>query len=327
MSIRRGRDRDGEAEKRSSMLPVLLIIINASVFSIGGIGEDQGIFNTGFQRASGRAQIEFTLCPEFNILNEGSDFRNIFWTNPFVFNLRIPATKDISFSLGNKERYNQAFDVYLEQDPLVMHLKGEGGVEEIYCQVNGYAGNYAEALFRGGLLFGSAREVWTYTMNEYSNSDTFLYTYRGQIFSGGIRVLLFSLFFEGLGDLTMTKDSSDSLVNLPERLSIGLEPIIGGYQFQVLLEHSFWSDSLSPSRFKVGVGKANYGFSYFYNPWYLNGIKEHGIILTGTLPISNIGFCTLDLKSSLRSRGSLKEFRIVPEIKFSVEEVFGRRRK
>ncbi len=307
---------------------VLIVLINASVFSIEGIGEDRGLFCMPFAVDPSSARIDFVLKPEFNVLNKGSDMRGLFWTHPFYFSLSVPITRGFVFGMGNLERFNQSFDVYYEEDELKMHVNSKGGVDEVYAQLGNSFG-FGEVSLRGSYLFGNASEVWDYTVGGYSLADSFLYVYRGRIFCGGVRIKFISLLYEGLGTVKMEKADADTTIDLPERLSIGFVPEAFGGRVNVLLEHSFWSgnDYRSPTRFKVGFRKERIGFAYMFNPWYLKEITEHGVSLSFQIPIQRLGSIDLNVGCFLKYKGSLREFSFSPEFKLTFKELFARRRK
>lgn len=309
---------------------VLIVLLNASIFSINGIGEDLGVFRTPFLELDRRASIEFTLQPEFNVLNEGGDFRSIFWTNPFEFTFTVPLTKRFIFSVGNYERYSQSFDVYLEEDELMIHLIGKGGIGEIYANLNNDF-KIGKIAFRGSYLFGNPWEIWDYSIGDYYLTDTFFYKYRGRIFSGGLQINIVSVSYEFLGSIVMEKENFDTTITLPERLSIGVNPPLFGGAISLLYEHSFWrtGDNLnyiSPNRFKIGFIKKRVAVNYFFNPWYLEDVTEHGVNFSLTTPIKNLGTVTLNICCSLRNKDSLREFKIIPGLKFTLNEIFGLRR-
>ncbi len=308
---------------------ILFIVINASIFSIGGIGEDRGIFGVPFTYDLQNARIEFLLRPEFNVLNKGSDVRGIFWTHPFYFNFAVPVTKGFVFGMGNLERFNQSFDVYLERDELEMHVKSKGGVDEVYAQLGNNFG-IGEVSFRGSYLFGNGSEVWDYTIGDYSLSDSFLYKYRGKIFCGGVRVEFISLSYEGFGTIEMEKEDSNTTIDLPDRLALGLNPPAFGGRVNIMVEHSFWSendDYRSPTRLKIDYTKNRVGIGYMYNPWYLTEVTEHGVNLSYRIPIRPFGSISLDLGCSLKHKGSLREITVLPEFKLTFQELFARRRE
>lgn len=309
---------------------LLITVINASVFSISGLGEDLSVFRVPFTHIGTRAHVEFTLKPEFNILNKGSDLRSLFWTNPFNFSLAAPVTKGFIIDIGNCERFNQSFDLYFEDGSLNMHLVGEGGIEEVYATLSNNF-QIGEIAFRGSYLFGNSSEVWNYYIGNYTLVDSFLYEYQGKVFSGGLRIKFISISYECFGDIIMEKQETDTTIELPCRLSIGLSPEIFDGKTEFLFEQSFWSevnnDYRSPYRFKVGFAKERYGVSYMFNPWYLKDIVEHRIVLSYNMPIQRLGFITLNLGCALRNKGELREFTILPEIKLTIQEIFARRRK
>jgi len=304
----------------------LFIIINGSIFSIDGIGEDLSAFKTPFLGELNKAQIEFTISPEFDILNQGWDLRSIFWTNPFSFATKIPLGKGYTVALGNSERFNQAFDLYLEDELLDIHLVSKGGVEELHFQFN-KTSRLTEIAFGGSYLFGGAQEIWDYHIGDYFTVDTFLYKYRGQVFYSGLKISLFSISYEGFGNLTMTKKRTDITLDIPERLSIGIAPEFKANKFNILFEHSFWTNYNSPYRFIINFSRRNIALSYLFNPWYLDGVQEHGLISSCVIPIKKIGFCILNLRSCMKTKDSLREFRIIPEFRLTLEEIFARRRK
>ena len=309
---------------------ILVALINASIFSIGGIGQDISVFRTPFLDVFKSARIEFILKPEFNILNKGSDFRSKFSTNPFNLNLAVPVTKGFVFGLGNRERFSQSFDVYFDRDALEMHVEGEGGIEEIYVNLNNNFG-IGEIAFRGSYLFGNATEIWNYYIGDYYNVDTFLYKYWGKIFCGGIRLKFVSVSYEFLGDIEWEKQNFDTTIDLPSRLAVGLHPEIFGGKVDFLFEHAFWpgdnEDYISPNRFKVSFIKERFAVGYRYNPWYLKDVNEHGLDFSLNIPIQRLGLITLNLGCSLRNKESLREINVSPEIKLTIHEIFARRRQ
>ena len=318
---------------------LLIFLINASIFALGGIGEDNSIFRDPFLGVKGKARIELALRPEFNILSEDSDFRGLVWTNPFTLRLAIPITRGFGFGAGNLTRFNQSFDIFFSEDDLDMHLQGKGGIEEIYLNLNNDFG-LGEVALRGSYLFGNASETWHYYVSNYYMVDSFLYKYEGKIFSAGLKMRareLFdvSLFGEAFGSIAMKRQDSDTMIDLPARVLFGITPqkkLMGG-KLTLFLEHSFWPDDnqinefRSPYRFKLGFSRERFAVSYFYNPWYLQNIAEHGIDVSLAIPMKRIGAITFDLGLSLKNKGSLKELRISPEIKLILTEFFARRRK
>ncbi len=305
---------------------IILSIFTASVFSIEGLGQEQNIFQAPFCKQLNIAQIEFSLKPEINILNKGSDFRGIFWTNPFSLNMKIPVYKGLIICFGTKERYNQSFDIYSIIDGLDMYVQGRGGVEELYFQLNQRL-DIAEIFFRGSYLYGSSREIWNYTIGSYSISDTFLYRNNGRIFSAGLQLFMVSCYYEGLGRLNMEKSQKDTTYNLPQVLGLGIEHRLKNYDGGLLFEYLFGEGINTVYRFKIIGGKDNIHFSYSYNPWYLSGIKEHSVGLVFKIGFKNFAKISINPDASLRVKGALREFVFIPECRLVLEEVFARRKK
>uniref|UniRef100_A0A7C4XKM2 Uncharacterized protein n=1 Tax=candidate division WOR-3 bacterium TaxID=2052148 RepID=A0A7C4XKM2_UNCW3 len=304
---------------------LLMVFLNASVFSIGELGQEQAIFRMPFFNNLNTARIEFTLRPEFNILNEDSQYRGIFWTNPFYLNMSIPVYRGLIFSFGNQERFNQSFDIYSKKDLLDMYVQGRGGIEEIYLKLN-QGIKFAEIFFCGSYLYGSSREVWNYIIGDYSIADTFLYKFQGRIFSGGLRILYLSLFYEGQGSVTMIKNDTTDY-RLPEVLGLGLQKSFADWNFVLILEHSAYHNDATINRIKTKIERGNYSLTYAYNPWYLGGIKEHGVGLEINLPFKNLGKISFDLNGAMRRKKSLREIVIIPQLRLTLEELFARRKK
>ncbi|MEO0184735.1 MAG: hypothetical protein ABIL20_02930, partial [candidate division WOR-3 bacterium] len=296
---------------------ILLSVFTASVFSIEGLGQNQAIFKTPFYSSVNIAQIEFFLRPEFNFLNEGSDFRGLFWTNPFSLNMKVPLYKGLVFSLASVERFNQAFDIYSEKEALKMYVNGRGGVEELYMQLNQKI-SIAEFFFRGSYLYGSSSEIWKFTMGDYSIADTFFYRNKGRIFSAGLELFVFSCFYEGLGKLDMEKPSNDTIYDLPQVLGLGFKNSFHNLKFCLLFEHSFGKGFASTDRFKLAIERGAYGLSYSYHPWYLGGIKEHLLGISVKLSLGNFAMISLNFDSGVRLKGSLGEFVFTPELKLTL---------
>ncbi|OPX18311.1 hypothetical protein BXT86_01850 [candidate division WOR-3 bacterium 4484_100] len=310
------------------MIPLLLLLVNASIFSLQGLGEDLGVYELPFVSSSKFGRIQFIISPEFTVLNESRDFRGIFWTNPFQFKIAVPVYEGFFLSAGNRERFNQNFDLYAENSNLRIHLLGSGGIEEIYGGVNKLFpwGGFA---VQGSYLFGKNTEVWNYFISDYTIADTFTMTYEGFIFSAGIRLKIVDIAYEFLGSVTQKDDTSSSEIDFPERLSIGVSPDFKNIRLSLLFEHSFWEgdEYLSPNRFRCTIFKDNLSISYSFNPWYLSGVQENRLDLNLNIPIKKVGLVTAGLSNWLRCRGSIREFKFVPELKFTIRELFARRRR
>ena len=308
------------------MTYLLFFITNASVFSVGGMGEDMSVFRMPFYGLQNQAQLQFVISPEFNFIAKNGDFRNCYWTNPFMLNMQIPLSDRLLLSVGNTERFDQSSDIYMARDQLTMHLLADGGIEEFRAQVNANL-PIAEFFGAGSYLFGTAREIWEYDVGDYISVDSFNYEYYGTEFSAGFRYRFAALAYEGLGRVTMSLTSGDTSFDLPQRLTVGLIPVLGEYKFKILFEHSFWNGYKSPNRFQLGFARGGYQIAYSFNPWYYNGITEHGLSVGRVLPLKNIGFIGLDLQTTYRSRGGLMELKVIPQLKLTLEEIFSRRRK
>lgn len=308
---------------------LLACTIAGSVFSIGGLGEDLSVFRTPFVPNDNIARIGFTLNPEYAVLNESSDLRGVFWTNPFQLSFSVPVSHGLRVMVGNLERYNQCFDVYLEDSVLQVHAIGEGGVEELFAGISKNLGPFDLAL-TGSYLFGSAWEIWTYRISAYSLVDTFFYDHRGQIFAIGLNHSLFSLLYEGFGSVRMIRvDQDTTTVDLPQRMSVGVHPRVGDWSLGVVYERSWWKDGqyATSNRFKVQAGRDLLGFAYYYNPWYLDGVSEHGLECRYSLPLRNAGVLHVKMGLAMRSRDDLREFRVAPQLSLVLNEIFARRRK
>jgi len=307
------------------MIP-LIFLFSASVFSVGGLGEDMSVFRLPFYGAQNQAQLQFEISPEFEVVAKDGAVRNRYWTNPFVLNLRIPVSDRVLLSAGNAERFDQSSDIYLERDILKMHLLAEGGIEEFRLQVNTNL-PIAELFCAGSYLFGSSREIWEYEIGDYFTVDTFNYEYYGSVFSAGLRYRFLAVACEGLGRIKMFRADGDSAIDIPQRLTFGFTPVLGEYKVKLIFEHSFWNGYESPSRLHLGLGRGGYQITYKFNPWYYNGIQEHGLTAGRVIPLKKFGFIGFDLQVSYRSRAGLSEFKIVPELKLTLEEIFSRRKR
>jgi hypothetical protein len=255
------------------------------------------------------------------------DFRGIFWTNPFNINFSIPLGRGYVLGAGNLERFNQSFDVYLATDSLTLHSKGEGGIEELSFHLSKNFNNL-ELNVGASYLLGRSREIWTYMVGDYAATDTFLYNYHGEIFSGGLRWHSVSVIYEGFGQILMEKETNDTTINLPARLGAGFSPTIFGGKADLWFEHSFWQNSeyTSPNRLKIGFSISRVGLAYFYSPWYLKEIQSQGIEGSFFLPIKNFGGCNFLLKLCYKHKEALREFQIIPRFTLSLTEIFARRK-
>jgi hypothetical protein len=312
------------------MLSILMaFLVNASIFSINGIGEDLSVFRTSFIEKTEIGQVGFTLNPEYTLLNEDGDFRGVFWTNPLKLFLSAPLISGFSIMVGNLERFSQSYDIYLEDSSLQVHALGEGGIEEVYAGINKKLGTF-DIVATGSYLFGNAWEIWTYSIGGYTLVDTFSYRYRGRIFNFGLRHNLFSIAYEGLGRTRMSETEGDTVtIDLPQRLSIGCFPRAGKWGLGVMYEHSFWSDEMytSPNRFRVSAKRGAVGFAYYYNPWYINDVTEHGLDFGFQIPLRNVGSAQIRMTCALRQKDGLREFKFAPSLNFVLNELFARRRK
>lgn len=302
---------------------MLLFFVNASVFSIQGLGEDLGVFQLPFVANDKLGQVQFVILPEFSILNEAYDFRGIFWTNPFQLKVAVPVYRGFYFSAGNRERFNQTFDIYSENDGLRIHLMGRGGIEEVYGGINKLF-SWGAVCARGSYLLGKSAEIWHYHISNYTLADTFTADYEGMIFSAGVRFKIIDIAYEFLGSLTHNNNTE---IELPERLSIGLSPSFKKLKFSLLFEHSFWEDYSGPNRFKISVIKNNLSVGYAFNPWYLKGVQENRLDFSLNFPVKNVGFVNIGFASSLRIKDNIREFRFVPVMRFTIRELFARQRR
>lgn len=300
---------------------IVPFLICASAFSVNGIGEDMSVFVLPFSDISTLTRIQFTLLPEFSVMREHGDFRSTFWSYRFQFYMAGPITQWLVLDAGNAERLDQSFDVYYEQDELALHVKAQGALEEVYAGANVRFGPVDCAL-RGSYLFGTARELWNYSVGNYVIVDTFANQYRGKIFAVGARYRFLFCAYEFSGDYTVG-NGTDTLIELPSRLSAGLYHHFGGSTIELTAEHSFWDDTYcSPTRIKLAFSKDRIGCCYLYNPWYIEGVSEHGLNVSYALPVHRLGTITFELCSALRSSGSLQEVKISPRLVFAFDELF-----
>ncbi|MGQ9665565.1 MAG: hypothetical protein ACUVUH_09585 [bacterium] len=305
---------------------ILILSISASVFSLEGLGQEQAVFQTPFMGLKNLARIEFYLKPEFNLLNKGKDFRGLFWTNPFYLSMEIPVYQEMVFSFGWRERFNQVFDIYGETGELNIYVQGRGGIEEVYCQLNQRL-NFAEFFFRGSYLYGNSREIWRFTIDDYSVADTFYYKNKGQIFCAGLKIFMVSGFLEGLGKLDVEKAGIDTTYNLPKVLNLKLKHKFSDWTFSLIFEHSFWNDNNKVNRFKGMLEGKNFGFSYAYNPWYINNVQEHLLWIFLNVHLTNFATISVNPEMGVRLKGSLREFVFSPGMRLALEEIFARRKK
>lgn len=308
---------------------LIIALVGASVFSLNGLGEDMSVFRLPFTEIGRNTVISMQLKPEFTILNQGSDFRGIFWTHPFQFSLTAPIGKGFAVSLGNLERFDQSFDVYFQEDALDIYLEGDGGIDELY----GSAAKVfpaGEIAVRGSYLFGNASEIWQYSMGGYQLVDSLDYSYTGKALCIGLRVMFVSVSFE-TGDITVEKSTIDTSFTLPRRLSVGMTHDMFGGRANLILERSFWSehnDYQDCNRVKLSFSRKRTGVSYHFNPWYMGGITEHGVTLTYHIPLMRgAGTVSLQLGCLLRHKDDLNELSISPGIHLTIRELFARRRK
>lgn len=306
---------------------LLLCLLGASVFNVNGLGEDRSVFYVPFSGRLEKAQIEFAIRPEYTLISSGGDSRGLFWFNPFRISLRLPVTKTLVVSLGNEERFNQAADVYLQRDQLDLRYRSQGGTEELRAHGHLLL-PIAELCAGGSFLFGGSREIWDYDISNYTDTDTFQYRWSGWAFRAGLSVGLVFAAYEGLGRLTMTSGSeADSSGDLPGRLTAGIRPVFGSYAVTLVYEHAWWPDDDPVSRLRAGVSRGRFHCLYSYNPWYIDGITEHGLQCGYCYPVKNLGSVGLILNAGYRTRGDLAELDLRPEFRITFEELFSRREK
>ena len=308
---------------------LIITLFTASVFSLNGLGEDMSVFRSPFTNIGTSTNISMRLKPEFTILNQGSDFRGIFWTHPFQFSLTAPISNGFAIGLGNLERFDQSFDVYFQENALNIYLDGDGGVDELYATV-AKVFPAGEIALRGSYLFGNAEEIWQYSMGGYELIDTFSYSYRGKAFCIGLRLMFFSASFE-TGDMKVETATRDTSLTLPARLSFGLTHNVFVGRANLVFERSFWpeyDDYQDCNRLKLGFHRKRTGISYHFNPWYMGGITEHGVTLDYQMPLMRgAGTVALQLGCLLRHKDDLYEWSISPGIQLTIRELFARRRK
>ncbi len=308
------------------VLCFLSFLVCASAFSVNGIGEDRSIFSLPFSSIDRLTRLQFTLLPELSVLRQDGEYRSAFWTYRYEFYMGGPIAQWFVLDAGNTERFNQSFDLYYKEEELDLHVDAFGSVEEVYAGVGTRFGD-AEIVFRGSYLYGTAKELWEYRVAGYSILDSFVYQHRGKIFSAGARYAFLGCSYEFLGDFTAERDDFDTLIDIPSRLTVALTPSVFDGQLGLIVEHSFWPEMFrSPTRFKLEFTKNRYGCAYFYNPWYLEDVTEHGIEVSFAVPIHALGTVTFDLYSSLRSGGSLQEVKISPRLVLTFDELFSQRR-
>jgi hypothetical protein len=308
---------------------LLVLLINASIFSVNGIGEDLSAFRMPFLRTKDIGQIGFTIDPEYTMLNQDGDFRGVFWTNPVKLSLSVPVVHGFTIMVGNFERFNQSYDVYLQDSSLQIHTIAEGGIEELYAGLNKSIGP-VDIVLTGSYLFGNAREIWRHSISGYTIVDTFSYRYRGRIFNVGLRHSLFSIGYEGFGRTRMIKLEEDTLfIDLPQRISIGVQPRIGQWSTGLTYEHSVWEQDnyASPHRFRVSAQRGVLGIGISYNPWYIKHVTEYSVDVDYAIPLRRVGSALLRMTLAMRDKDGLREFKIAPKLTFVLNELFTRRRK
>lgn len=307
----------------------LAFLLNASVFSVNGIGEDLSVFRAPFLKTTTIGQLGFSIEPEYTLLAQDGDARGIFWTNPLKFKVSAPMVAGFSILAGNLERFSQSYDVYVQDSSLQIHALGEGGIEELYAGLNKRLGNF-DIVATGSFLFGNAWEIWNYSISGYTIVDTFLYRYRGRIFNFGVRHSLFSVAYEGLGRTRMIKLEQDTvMIDLPQRLSIGAYPRVGKWSFGLVYGHSFWNNDNydSPHRFRISANRGALGIAFMYNPWYIKDVNEYGVDVEYAIPLHNVGFAQLRMNVALRERGGVREFKFAPQLTLVLNELFVRRKR
>lgn len=308
---------------------MIILLTSASLFSIDGVGQDMSVFQNPYLYIGKYARIEFLVRPEWTLLRKDSDIRSIFWSNPFHFFLTAPVYKGFAIGLGNRERYNQNFDVFLESDDLQLHVMSRGGVEEVFGTL-GYGTKFGEFVVQGSYLFGNSFETWDYLIQSYNLVDTFTYSYTGHIFCAGVYTKYLSLYYETLGSLDMSKPSTDTSYTLPQRIGVDVHAMMKGARISAGYEYSWWEsqyDFKNVHRFQIQFDQKKYSIGYSYKPWYLERVQEHGLDLSYKMPLPNLGTMRLHLELAFRETDKVQEFLIAPQIELSIRELFVKRRK
>lgn len=308
---------------------MVLVLTGASLFSIDGLGQDMSAFQTPYMYIGKYARIEFSVRPEWTVLRQENDIRSVFWSNPFHLSIIAPVYRGFAIAAGNRERLNQNFDVFLENDDLHLHVIGRGGVEEVFGSV-GYKILLGEFVVQGSYLFGNTYETWDYRIEDYNLVDTFLYTYAGTVFSAGFLTRYLSCYYETFGFLDMTAPSRDTTFKLPERLGLGVHTRLLGGRVSGGYEYSRWQKDYgfrASHRFTIAYDRDRFGVGYRFNPWYLERVSEHGMDLSYKVPLPYLGMMRLHFDCALRQTGAVQEFMIAPQIELSIQELFAPRRK
>jgi hypothetical protein len=311
------------------MTALIIFITSASLFSIDGMGQDMSVFEKPYLYIGKYARLEFIVRPEWTLLRDGEDIRSVFWSNPFHFAITAPVYRGFGIGLGNRERYNQNFDVYLENESLNLHVVSKGGIEEVFGTV-GYHNTLGEVVVQGSYLFGNSLETWHYTVQNYNLLDSLSYTYNGYIFCGGVYTKYFSCYYETFGSLDMSTPTIDTTIAMSDRIGVGVHaPMFGGL-ISAGYEYSWWDDQYlyeHVHRLQVGYDRKTFSIGYTYNPWYLERVQEHGLDLSYKVPLPNLGIMRLHLLCAFRETDNVQEFMIAPQIELSIRELFMPRRK
>jgi len=331
--------------QKSCILFILVIAAHAaSVFSTGSLGEDRGTFAYFFAEPGPKSSMTFGANPVYNILYQSGDYRGSFWTNPLSFNLHIMLPWRAALRLSLDDRFNQNFDIYTS--PVATgnylfqrHIIGRGGISAATMALSKV---WFERLLAGVVaqpLFGTSQELWEFelTNSGYSVTDTITYQYTGFYYAAcaGVKTsrLTLQCYGEAGPDLnvkyTTGPNTRRQQIPLPQRYGAIVSVPLGRYLTRLQVEQSRWSDNTlrDPLRFKLEAISGPNRLSYRYEPWYLDGVVEHGLSYARALPIAKVGGIALSMNLGLRNRGKLYELSINPSLDLRFEEIFALRKK
>ncbi len=325
------------------LIPVIAVHA-ASVFSTRSLGEDRSAFAYFFADPGPRSSMTFSTNPVYNILYQSGDYRGSFWINPLSFNLHVMLPGRSALRLSLDDRFNQNFDIYTSpvtagSHQFQRHIIGRGGINAATVAVSKV---WFEKFMTGVAaqpLFGTSQELWEFTLvnSGYTVTDTITYRYTGSCYAAcaGVRTNRVTLqcYGEAGPDLTVKyttgPNTSRRQIPLPQRYGAIMSVPLGRYLLRLQVEQSRWSDNTlrDPLRFRLEAASGRNRLAYRYEPWYIDGVVEHGLIYTRALPIAKVGGINLAMNLGLRNRGDLYELSINPSLDLRFEEIFALRRK
>lgn len=328
----------------STLLIAVLLGFSASVFSTSRLGDDLGVFIDPLLEPATKSSVIFAVNPSYSLLYEKGSYRGLFWMKPFNFRLNINLPYHSLIGFAWRDRFDQNFDIYTSEVTsqsyqFRSHVRSDGGISEANITLSKVWAEFLSTGFAYSALFGSNQELWEFTIinSGYTVADTITYSYSGELLSGGIGLITkrirMHLYGESGSKVTIKYEAENVTHNrtdrLPVRLGTSLNALLGQVGLNLQIERSFWpqAEFNDPWRFSLGLFRNRNGLRYSFNPLYVKGVVEHNLSLMRSIPITKLGYLSINAGLSVKNRNNLYEITLNPSLQLSFEEIFGLRKK